>query len=71
MSTKYWPTVFAIDMACDLVAHLEAREPELAKMLWDDHSGCFERPTLTKEPQVLFSIHIHCKNRFIIFKLVC
>ena len=52
MSTKYWPTVFAVDMACDLVAHIEAREPMLARILWDDRSGCFEKPTVTKEPQV-------------------
>lgn len=53
MSTKYWPTVFAVDMSCDLVAHIEAREPELARMMWEDRSGCFEKPTLTNEPQVI------------------
>ena len=53
MSTKHWPTVFAVDMACDLVAHFEAREPHLASMLWEDKSGCFEKPVATNKPQVL------------------
>lgn len=27
LSSRHWPLVYAVDMACDLVAHIEAREP--------------------------------------------
>ena len=50
MSSKYWPTVFAVDMACDLTA--QAREPRLSWNMWGDRSGCFEKPNPTAEPQV-------------------
>jgi len=31
-------------MACDVVAHLETREPELARVMWGERRGCFEKP---------------------------
>ena len=50
LSSKYWPLVYAVDMACD-VAHVEVRVPKLA-MMWGDRLGCFERPEKTKDPKV-------------------
>ncbi len=44
LSTKHWPAVFAVDMACDVAAHLEARLPKLANAIWGDRRGCFEEP---------------------------
>ena len=43
LSSKYWPVVYAMDMACD-VAHAELRNPLLTNVLWGDRRGCFERP---------------------------
>lgn len=27
LSSRHWPTVYAVDIACDVVAHMEVREP--------------------------------------------
>ena len=65
MSCKYWPLVYAVDMACDVVAHMEAREPSYAKALWDDRRGCFQKPHKRKSPEVCqFNCYIlnHCNN---------
>ena len=42
--------VFINDTPCGFVRHLECRDPEVAKDLWGERSGCFEKPTLGKEP---------------------
>ena len=34
LSSKHWPVVFAVDMACDVTAHVEVRHPKLANALW-------------------------------------
>ena len=34
LSSKHWPVVFAVDMACDVAAHLEVRHPKLATAPW-------------------------------------
>lgn len=52
LSSRYWPAVYAVDMACDVVAHTEAREPHLANSLWGDRRGCFEKPTTDSLPKV-------------------
>ena len=53
---KSWPIVYAVDMACDVVAHMEAREPALASQFWDNRRGCFERPSTTSQPKVNVNI---------------
>ena len=30
LSSKHWPVVFAVHMACDVTAHVEVRHPKLA-----------------------------------------
>ena len=52
LSMKHWPIVYAVDMACDVVAHMEVREPKLASEMWGERRGCFEKPCATKQPQV-------------------
>ena len=49
-----WPIVYAVDMACDVVAHMEAREPQLASALWGDRKGCFETPSASALPEVRY-----------------
>ena len=36
LSSKHWPVVFAVDMACDVAAHLEVCLPKLATALWGE-----------------------------------
>ncbi|KAK3754405.1 hypothetical protein QZH41_011187, partial [Actinostola sp. cb2023] len=50
LSMKYTPTTFICDSPCGLARHLELRDKELAKKLWGENCGCFERPTLDKLP---------------------
>lgn len=52
LSSRYWPLVYAVDMACDVVAHIEAREPLLANTMWSDRRGCFEKPKPRVTPEV-------------------
>ena len=55
LSSKHWPVVFAVDMACDVVAHVEVRHPNLATALWEDRRGCFQKPHPRNDPQVCCS----------------
>lgn len=50
LSSKHWPLVYAVDMACDVVAHLEVREPKLANAMWAKRRGCFEEPKVGNYP---------------------
>ena len=52
----HWPVVFAVDMACDVTAHVEVRHPKLANALWGERRGCFQKPHPRNDPQVC--IHI-------------
>ena len=52
LSSKYWPLVYAVDMACDVAAHMEVRDPKLATALWGDRRGCFEKPSKRGTPEV-------------------
>ena len=52
LSSKHWPLAYAVDMACDVVAHTEVRVPKLAKMMWGDRRGCFEVPKKSEKPKV-------------------
>ena len=54
LSSRCWPIVYAVDMACDVVAHMEAREPQLASALWGDRKGCFETPSASVLPEVRY-----------------
>ena len=49
---RNWPIVYAVDMACDVVAHLEVRQPKLASQFWGDRRGCFEKPSPLSQPKV-------------------
>ena len=55
-----WPLLYAVDMACDIVAHTEVREPQLANPLWEDQRGFFERPSTTIPPKVLNTTTLLC-----------
>lgn len=52
LSSRHWPLAYAVDMACDVVAHTEVREPKLAKMMWGERCGCFEVPKKNEKPKV-------------------
>lgn len=52
LSSKYWPLAYAVDMACDVVAHMEVRVPQLAKAMWGNRRGCFETPKKQECPKV-------------------
>ena len=52
LSSKHWPVVYAVDMACDVVAHAEVQNPLLANVLWSDRRSCFERPKHQHTPKV-------------------
>ena len=52
LSSKHWPLVYAVDMTCDVVAHVEVREPKLANAMWGDRRGCFQRPVPGIPPKV-------------------
>ena len=59
LSCKHWPLVYAIDMACDVVAHAEARLPLMAEAMWGNHRGCFEKPCPERPPQVQDDLEWH------------
>ena len=68
LSCKHWPLVYAVDMACDVVAHMEARLPQMAAAIWGNRRGCFEKPCPGRAPQVqiccsleivYFALHLH------------
>lgn len=50
LSLKHPPVVFINDTPCGFVRHMECRDPDTAKQLWGSTSGCFEKPTLGKDP---------------------
>ena len=52
MSSKHWPVIYAVDMACDIAAHVGTRNPQLANALWGNRQGCFESPSRNKDPEV-------------------
>ena len=54
LSSKHWPTIYTVDMACDLVAHIEVTHSKLSRLLWGDRSGCFEIPTTISKPKVTY-----------------
>ena len=49
LSCKYWPVVLAVDMVCDVVSHIECRQPTLAHAIWGERWGCFKKPTANKK----------------------
>ena len=58
LSSKHWPLVYAVDMACDVVAHVEVREPKLANAMWGDRRGCFQQPVPGIPPKVTATIFL-------------
>ena len=44
--------VYAVDIACDVVAHAEARLPLMAEAMWGNRRGCFEKPCPERPPRV-------------------
>ena len=41
------------DTHCTAALHLGQRSPDTARLLFADRKGCFERPSLDKEPSVI------------------
>ena len=58
--SKHWPLLYAVDMACDVVTHIEARDPQLANTLWGERRGCFEKPSKRVTPKVAMSNKYVC-----------
>lgn len=57
LSSKHWPLAYAVDMACDVVAHIEVRVPKLARAMWKDRRGCFQKPVKGQDPIVSLAHH--------------
>ncbi len=51
LSWKHPPVVFTNDTPCGFVQHVECRDMETAENLWVKNAGCFEKPTLGKNPK--------------------
>ena len=51
LSLRYPPLVLICDTPCGGVRHLDARNPDVTKELWGKFSGCFEKPSLDKQPK--------------------
>ena len=62
LSSKHWPLVYAVDMACDVVAHVEVK---LANAIWGDKRGCFQRPVPGIPPKVTATIFLTHDNTII------
>ena len=59
LSLKHPPVVLINDTPCGFVRHMECRNPVISQELWGSTAGCFETPTLEKDPNgvcVLFII---------------
>ena len=54
--------VYAVDMACDVVAHIEVRYPKLANAIWAEKCGCFQQPKQGIMPEVSPINIIHFVN---------
>ena len=52
ISSKCWPLVYAVDMACDVVAHVQVRDSKLATAVWGDSRGCFQKLNKRATPEV-------------------
>ena len=39
-----------IDMPCTTDLHIGERAPDIAAIIFKDRNGCFEKPSLDKEP---------------------
>ena len=50
LSLKHPLIVFINDTPCGFVRHVECCEPSTAQKLWGSTAGCFERPSLEKDP---------------------
>jgi hypothetical protein len=63
LSLKYPPTLFVCDTPCGLARHMDLRCPDVAKHLWDDNAGCFEKPQFDRKPNVCeyddCNVHVH------------
>ena len=42
-----------IDMPCTTDIHIVERAPDIAAIIFKDRNGCFEKPSLDKEPSYL------------------
>ncbi|XP_020905627.2 HMG domain-containing protein 3 [Exaiptasia diaphana] len=50
MSLRFPPPLFICDTPCGFARHMDVQHPTLARKLWNDRVGCFEKPTLDKTP---------------------
>ena len=64
LSLKHAPVVFINDTPCGFVRHMECRDPDAAKQLWGSTSGCFEKPTLGKDPVWVISDFFYFQELF-------
>lgn len=56
LSLKYPPPLLITDTPCGFARHMDLREPEIAKVIWGNRSGCLEIPSLEKSPVQVTSI---------------
>ena len=58
-TSKHWALAYAVDLACNVVAHMEVRAPQVAKTMWGERHGCFEKPKMNVDPKVS-CMQLHC-----------
>ncbi|XP_066931534.1 HMG domain-containing protein 3-like [Clytia hemisphaerica] len=51
LSLKYPPVLFVCDTPCTFTRHINQRSPDEAIAYWGENDGCFEVPTLGKDPE--------------------
>ena len=56
LSSKHWPVVFAVDMACNVTAHVEVCHPKLANALWGERRACFKNHILRMTHRFVFTL---------------
>ena len=64
LSLNHPPVVFINDTPCGFVRHMECRDPDTAKQLWGSTSGCFEKPTLGKDPDWVLALVVPIEELF-------
>lgn len=56
LSSKHWPVVFAVDMACDVTAHVEVRHQSLPMLFGGREEDAFKNHILGMTHRFVFTL---------------
>ena len=56
LSLRYPPPVFICGTPCGFVGHVDCKNEDVSKVLWDKNGGCFEEPTHGKVPTQVLAV---------------